>query len=120
MNKLALLRCEDQCTKKESITFNHKKLETLVKQLQTPAGRDFLTETFSDFFDDAESVGSLQLVQVPGSEYQMFVDDTQMLQLSNETKPVKTTFNNPPLPRTKVPSNPCNDPNKGAPSADDK
>merc|ERR1719262_182399 len=29
----------------------------------------------------------------------------------------KTKFNNPPVPRTKVPMNPCNDPNGGAPSA---
>merc|ERR1719224_34800 len=32
----------------------------------------------------------------------------------------KTEFNNPPVPRTKVPGNPCTDPNKGAPSAADK
>merc|ERR1719451_49271 len=31
-----------------------------------------------------------------------------------------TRFSNPPLPRTQVPSNPCNDPNMGAPSAADK
>merc|ERR1719311_1505276 len=29
----------------------------------------------------------------------------------------KTKFNNPPVPRTKVPMNPCTDPAKGAPSA---
>jgi len=34
--------------------------------------------------------------------------------------PKKTKFNNPPTPRTKVPANPCTDPNKGAPSAADK
>merc|ERR1719377_356892 len=32
----------------------------------------------------------------------------------------KTKFSNPPVPRTKVPSNPCNDPYAGAPSAADK
>merc|ERR1719424_1631190 len=32
----------------------------------------------------------------------------------------KTTFANPPVPRTKVPSNPCKDPYAGAPSAADK
>merc|ERR1719240_1409986 len=32
----------------------------------------------------------------------------------------KTTFNNPPVPKTKVPGNPCNDPDAGAPSAADK
>merc|ERR1719183_3081421 len=29
----------------------------------------------------------------------------------------KTQFNNPPVPRTQVPMNPCTDPAKGAPSA---
>merc|ERR1719453_1795377 len=32
----------------------------------------------------------------------------------------KTKFNNPPVPRTKVPANPCTDPNNGAPSAANK
>merc|ERR1719482_1194401 len=32
----------------------------------------------------------------------------------------KTQFNNPPVPRTIVPANPCTDPNGGAPSAADK
>merc|ERR1719316_1242026 len=34
--------------------------------------------------------------------------------------PKKTQFNNPPVPRTKVPRNPCTDPNQGAPSATTK
>merc|ERR1719460_1639453 len=36
-----------------------------------------------------------------------------------ERSPVinKTQFNNPPVPRTQVPMNPCNDPDGGAPSA---
>merc|ERR1719379_3353972 len=32
----------------------------------------------------------------------------------------KTDFNNPPVPRTEVPGNPCNDPDMGAPSQADK
>merc|ERR1740123_2002521 len=32
----------------------------------------------------------------------------------------KTKFSNPPVPKTKVPGNPCNDPDAGAPSAADK
>merc|ERR1719146_389325 len=32
----------------------------------------------------------------------------------------KTKFSNPPVPRTKVPGNPCDDPDAGAPSAADK
>merc|ERR1719248_237667 len=39
-----------------------------------------------------------------------------------EQQPIvnKTKFNNPPVPRTKVPGNPCNDPYAGAPSPEDK
>jgi len=33
---------------------------------------------------------------------------------------VKTKFNNPPVPQTKVPSNPCTDPDQGAPSTANK
>ena len=34
--------------------------------------------------------------------------------------PNKTKFNNPPVPKTKVPGNPCIDPYQGAPSPEDK
>merc|ERR1719174_1249832 len=34
--------------------------------------------------------------------------------------PNTTKFNNPPVPRTQVPKNPCTDPYKGAPSPEDK
>merc|ERR1719269_566960 len=44
------------------------------------------------------------------------------LQVSSKQTPLinKTQFNNPPVPRTEVPGNPCNDPDMGAPSAADK
>merc|ERR1719450_1535597 len=50
------------------------------------------------------------------------LESTEFLQTNAQQTPLvnKTTFNNPPVPKTKVPSNPCNDPNKGAPSAADK
>merc|ERR1719298_178864 len=38
-------------------------------------------------------------------------------EISQEPAINKTKFNNPPVPRTKVPMNPCTDPAKGAPSA---
>merc|ERR1719504_422711 len=43
----------------------------------------------------------------------------EFLQLDALVSPIinKTKFNNPPVPRTQVPMNPCNDPSKGAPSA---
>merc|ERR1719194_76860 len=42
--------------------------------------------------------------------------------MEQEQSPIinKTKFNNPPVPRTPVPKNPCNDPDAGAPSAADK
>merc|ERR1719247_3696872 len=54
-----------------------------------------------------ESLESYEFLQVDSS--------FSSLQIPN-----KTEFKNPPLPRTKVPGNPCNDPDKGAPSAADK
>jgi hypothetical protein len=56
-------------------------------------------------FDDDDSESLLQ-------------QPSEMMGPSNDTS--KTKFNNPPVPKTKVPSNPCTDPNKGAPSAEDK
>jgi len=42
------------------------------------------------------------------------------LQISASQAPNKTEFNNPPVPKTEVPTNPCNDPDEGAPSSADK
>merc|ERR1719337_560162 len=48
--------------------------------------------------------------------------EVSLVQIKAHQEPVtnKTQFNNPPAPRTDVPCNPCNDPDKGAPSAADK
>merc|ERR1719329_1721676 len=59
-------------------------------------------------FEGADDTDSIQFLQVHGSDY------------AEVDTPNKTKFNNPPVPRTKVPSNPCTDPNKGAPSAENK
>merc|ERR1719506_32337 len=58
------------------------------------------------------------------------VDETDLLQAAQDPNGTalpkkkaprkKTEFNNPPLPKTKVPSNPCTDKNQGAPSAANK
>merc|ERR1719329_1951793 len=106
MQKLAMLRCQDQCSHKDVVTFNHNELQSQVDKLQSTMSKDLMAETFADMFEGEESDDSVQFVQVDGSEYQAVVN--------------KTKFNNPPVPRTKVPSNPCTDPNKGAPSAEDK
>merc|ERR1719399_603194 len=52
------------------------------------------------------------------------MESTQLMQTDSAgfQAPIvnKTQFNNPPVPITKVPGNPCTDPDKGAPSAADK
>jgi len=49
-------------------------------------------------------------------------EHVEFLQIEAHSQPVvnQTEFNNPPLPRTEVPMNPCNDPDAGAPSQDIK
>merc|ERR1719386_524165 len=64
-----------------------------------------MTDTFKDLFDDLKGLEAVEFLQVS----------------SNQTPIInKTQFNNPPVPRTEVPGNPCTDPNMGAPSAADK
>merc|ERR1719253_2116054 len=108
--KLTMLKCKDQCSKKETVEFNHKELQDKMKSLQSPAAKDLMTDSFSDMFEDAdtEDAGDVEFVQVAGSKYM------DVVQTTNKTE--KTKFNNPPVPRTAVPSNPCTDPNQGAPS----
>jgi hypothetical protein len=67
-----------------------------------------MQDTFADLFTGIEGLES--------SESEEFV------QTGAQQKPLvnKTQFNNPPVPRTAVPANPCNDPDAGAPSAADK
>jgi len=98
MKKLALLHCEDPCTKKSFITFDHDDLQKKVSQLQSSVSHDLMQDTFADLFEGIEGLESAEQGPVIN----------------------KTKFNNPPVPRTKVPKNPCNDPYAGAPSAADK
>merc|ERR1712050_358141 len=80
------------------VTFSHNDLKTKVNQLQSSVAHDLMQSSFADLFSGIESLEAI--------EQQPIVN--------------KTKFNNPPVPRTKVPGNPCNDPNKGAPSPEDK
>jgi len=102
-----MLRCRNECSKKNYVSFNHRDLQKLVKQLKSQVSLGLMQETFGDMFDDHAPLQSVQLLQTDSSGYQE--------PLVNETK-----FNNPPIPVTKVPGNPCNDPYAGAPSAGDK
>merc|ERR1740130_1654825 len=83
MHELAMLRCQDQCSHKGVVTFNHNELQSQVDKLQSTTSKDLMAETFADMFEGAESDDSVQFVQVDGSEYQAVVN--------------KTKFNNPPV-----------------------
>merc|ERR1719271_1280483 len=67
-----------------------------------------MVDTFADMFEGIEGLQAteVELVQTGAAEAAPIIN--------------KTKFNNPPVPRTKVPGNPCNDPDAGAPSAADK
>jgi len=106
-SKLTMLHCKDACTGKTFVKFNHKGLQHQVDQLTSSHSQGLLKTTVQDLFEGCESMEGVEFVQVAGSDYQQPVVN-------------KTQFNNPPLPRTAVPGNPCTDPDKGAPSAADK
>jgi len=107
MKKMVMLRCKNECTKKNYVSFNHQALQQQVSQLQSPVSLGLLQDSFDDMFDDNAPMKSVQLMQADSEGYQ-------------EPMRNKTKFANPPVPRTKVPSNPCKDPYAGAPSAADK
>merc|ERR1719506_1996072 len=107
MNKFVMLRCENECTKKKYISFNQQALQHRVRQLKSQVSLGLLQEKFADMFDRNAPVQSVQLMQVDSLGFQ-------------EPKVNITQFNNPPVPKTKVPGNPCNDPHQGAPSPEDK
>merc|ERR1719446_1522090 len=102
---VSMLRCTDECTKKTFIQFNHGGLQEKISKLQSSLSHELMQDTFKDLFTGIESLES-----------------TEFLQTDAEISPIinKTKFSNPPVPRTKVPGNPCNDPDAGAPSAADK
>merc|ERR1719162_2220046 len=105
MKNFALLHCTDECTKKSFIEFNHDGLQQKVNKLQSSLSQELMQDTFKDLFEGIESLQSVEFLQT----------DAQVSPIIN-----KTNFSNPPVPRTKVPGNPCKDPWAGAPSAEDK
>merc|ERR1719498_2168402 len=102
----SLLHCQNQCTKKSFIKFDHEGLQKKVNQLQSSTSLKLMKDTFADLFEGAEALESVEFLQTSTKQ--------------SPTSPNKTKFNNPPVPKTKVPPNPCNDPDAGAPSATDK
>jgi hypothetical protein len=103
---LTLLHCHDPCTKKSYISFDHTELQQKLSQLKSSLSKELITDSFKDLFEGIESMESfVSFVQT----------DSEQMPMINKTK-----FNNPPVPVTKVPGNPCTDPDAGAPSAHDK
>merc|ERR1719409_2540008 len=100
VKNFAVLQCMDCRTKKHFIKFNHKGLQEKVSHLQSSLLHELMANTFNDLFAGVKSLEAVEFKQDPVSN--------------------KTEFNNPPVPRTEVPMNPCTDPNMGAPSAADK
>merc|ERR1719149_101632 len=105
VKNFAFLHCTNQCTHKSFISFNDDALQQKIDLLKATRSHEIMTETFADLFEGIESLES-----------------TEFLQASSQVTPLvnKTKFSNPPVPKTQVPGNPCNDPDAGAPSAADK
>merc|ERR1719271_688795 len=103
--KISLLHCKDPCTQKSFIMFDHDGLQNTVNKLKSKVSKQLMADTFKDLFAGIQDLEAMNFVQAA----------------SNQNPLVnKTEFNNPPVPRTEVPGNPCNDPDMGAPSAADK
>jgi hypothetical protein len=112
MEKLALLRCENECTKESYVTFNHIPLGERLSQLKSKPAKELIWRSFQDFFIDSGEAQPTLLVQEDGSDFQT--------PITEDPKEDTAKFNKPPKPRVIVPGNPCNDPNAGAPSASTK
>jgi len=101
----SLMHCTDKCTKKSFIMFDHDGLQQKVDKLKSRVSQQLMADTFKDLFSGIEGLEAVEFLQVNASQ-------TPVIN--------KTEFNNPPVPRTEVPGNPCNDPDMGAPSQADK
>merc|ERR1719482_1073853 len=99
---MAVLRCLDPCTQKSFITFGEDNLKKRIAQLRSKTSNKLVQDTFADLFEGVESMETVDFLQVE-ADIEPMVNKTQ--------------FNNPPVPRTQVPMNPCSDPDGGAPSA---
>merc|ERR1719272_2255042 len=59
VDKLSLLHCQDPCTEKSFITFDHDGLKQKVSQLQSSLSHGLMQDTFKDLFEGIESVNLL-------------------------------------------------------------
>jgi len=103
--KVAVLKCQDPCTKKWYFSFNHEALRKDMSELQSSVSHDLVHESLSDLFSGIEGLKA-----------------TEFLQSNEQYSPVVNTtrWQNKPVPRTEMPQDPCTDPNGGAPSMADK
>merc|ERR1719337_849386 len=110
-HKLEMLRCEDQCTNKKYVTFNNTNLQKQVNQIKSPAAQELLSSSLSSMFDDSDDVSLIQ--ELPGMDD---MPDFSEMDDAPAELPKKAPFQREPVPMTKVPANPCTDPQQGAPS----
>merc|ERR1719409_2225549 len=68
MEKIALLHCTDQCTKKSFIEFNHDGLQQKINKLQSSLSHDLIKSTLADLFQGIESLESTEFVQVSAKQ----------------------------------------------------
>merc|ERR1740130_449662 len=111
---LSMVRCEDCRTSKNFVEFDHDNLQKEVEQLKSPATQELMSSTFQELFDEDESLISMVIDGKADPK-----DKVKEL-LKAPPKNKITPFKNKPVPMTKVPGNPCTDPNGGAPSAANK
>merc|ERR1719440_1922248 len=108
LTQFDLAQCTHRCTKKSFIQFRDQDLQRKFDKLQSEFSHDLVSDTFKDMFEGVKSFVELNFLQTGASQDPIMGNTT------------KTEFNNPPVPRTDVPENPCNIPDMGAPSAGDK
>ena len=70
MKKFVLLRCENECTKRTYLAFNHKDLQQQFGQLKSSLSFELAQENFNDMFDENAPIQSVQLVQTDDSDFQ--------------------------------------------------
>merc|ERR1719454_687061 len=93
--KWSLLHCKDQCTHKSFIMFEHDGIQKEVNKMKSKVSQQLMSDTFKDLFSGIEGLEAVEFLQMNSSQ-----------------DPIvnKTQFNNPPVPRTAVPGNPCERP----------
>jgi hypothetical protein len=118
IKEMTLLHCKDPCTGKSFASFNHQKLQEQVSKLQSSVSKSLMNKAFADLY---KGISSLESLEDQGEEEALFLQQDPKPTTTENPFPInKTEFNNPPVPKTKVPGNPCIDPYKGAPSPEDK